>query len=160
MRLILPVIVLTLMACERAEQAPVPVNSPANFPEASSADGPGASGTQEQPQAVLPTPPPTWRALGTEPFWSLDLAGSNALYRTPDDQAGQRFAVVREVRGDGGERASGVLQDEPLELAIAAGKCSDGMSDRSYEWQAALTIGSTRFAGCAYRGELPPSDRP
>jgi uncharacterized membrane protein len=93
-------------------------------------------------------------ALGNEPFWSARIEGAQLTYSTPDNIEGTAIAVTR-FAGNGGLGISGTLDGAPLQLAITPGKCSDGMSDRSYPFTATLAISDTVLRGCAYTDGQP-----
>ncbi len=104
---------------------------------------------------------------GTEPFWSLEIAyrdeggeavgageGYRARYSTPDNIAGTSFAATR-FAGNNGLGFSGTLGDEPIQIAITPGQCSDQMSDRVYPYTASVRIGETLLSGCGATSEEP-----
>jgi uncharacterized membrane protein len=95
-----------------------------------------------------PALPERFRALGTEPFWAAKVAGTRLTYLTPDDQAGQTIEVARTASGGRAELA-GTLAGQPLVLTIAAGPCSDGMSDRVYPFSVVRRLGEDEQRGCA-----------
>ena len=103
-------------------------------------------------------PPPTLagvdlsqpvRALGTEPFWSLELNGTDMIYTSPEPgelRAPQPAAVVQgtvamfeAATGDG----------QPMKVTLTATECSDGMSDRTYPLTAIVELGERTLTGCA-----------
>lgn len=108
--------------------------------------------------AEVATPPPTLagvdlsrpvRALGTEPFWSLELNGTDMIYTSPEPgelRAPQPAAVVQgtvamfeAATGDG----------QPMKVTLTATECSDGMSDRTYPLTAIVELGERTLTGCA-----------
>jgi uncharacterized membrane protein len=88
---------------------------------------------------------------GTEPFWGGNVSGATLTYTTPDNLDGTQIAVHR-FAGRGGVSWSGVLQDKPFRLAVTEGKCSDGMSDRTYPFTATLELLGEQRQGCAWTG--------
>ncbi len=86
---------------------------------------------------------------GAEPFWGGMVEGGWLTYTTPEDIEGRRLSVTR-FAGRGGLSFSGVLQGQPLDLAVTPGTCSDGMSERTYPYVATLQIGSEQRFGCAW----------
>jgi heat shock protein HslJ len=80
-----------------------------------------------------------YRALGTEPFWSVTVAGGRMTYAAPDADG---FSVVAPPR-DGG-------RDETarLTLAITHRRCGDGMSDRVYPDTVTATVDGRTLHGC------------
>jgi uncharacterized membrane protein len=88
------------------------------------------------------------QALGTEPFWSVEVNGAALHYTTPESPAGTRIATTVTPEA-GGTRYSGVLGGEAFWLLIVPGTCSDGMSDTVYPFVATLTLGARSERGCA-----------
>jgi uncharacterized membrane protein len=147
-----PLLLLSVLTgCDRSQ---VPAAEASATPAASEASvaaiEPPASPSKE---AAPPTTaglalPDTFTALGTEPFWAAKVAGDRLTYMTPEDQAGQTIAVVRE---DGAELVElrGTLAGKPLALTISKGPCSDGMSDVVYRWSVERRLGDDVQRGCA-----------
>lgn len=127
------VAVLAVAACSEGTTESAP--PPADAPEAAVLAGTDLS----QPL----------RALGTEPFWGLDVTpqGLNwsGVDETPLTAANPgpgmmgAVAVWRTRTGDG----------QTLVLTLMATECSDGMSDRIYPLTAKVELGDRTFQGCA-----------
>src|SRR5690606_9550484 len=93
-------------------------------------------------------------ALGNEPFWSLDIipnenrivfkdAGREQVYEVP-------FVVSKEING------TIVYETDSdkfgkLRAAFKKEKCSDGMSDRTYEYSVSLRVAGQNYSGCGIR---------
>ena len=92
--------------------------------------------------------------LGTEPFWSLKVAGGEGVWSTPDNQPGTRFAAQR-FAGNGGMGFSGTLDGKPLTATLTPGDCSDGMSDRRFPFVATMALGGETWEGCGYTESQP-----
>jgi uncharacterized membrane protein len=91
------------------------------------------------------------RAIGTEPFWNARTEGRCVTYSTPEDQAGTRI-WTRVGTGPMGPVWTGSFQGKPFVLRVQpAVRCSDGMSDKVYDWEAMLTVGGEERKGCAER---------
>ena len=89
------------------------------------------------------------KAVGTEPFWGARVQGRCVTYSTPDDQAGTRIWTKVET-GPMGPVFVGAYQGKPFVLRVQpAVGCSDGMSDRKYDWEASLTVSGEERKGCA-----------
>jgi heat shock protein HslJ/uncharacterized membrane protein len=93
-----------------------------------------------------------YRAVGTEPFWSLTI-DSRITY----DPASGRTISARTplpVR-----KADGMVYSTPfITVTISKRRCSDGMSDRSYPDTVQVRVGLRRFNGCGggTMGPRPP----
>ncbi|HPB21320.1 MAG: hypothetical protein RL702_324 [Pseudomonadota bacterium] len=137
---------LALVACKPAEQPAAPASpEPQRSPSAS-----------PSPATSTPTPsaqPRRMQALGTEPFWSFEIAGQRLSYTSPEQPSpilieAQITAVGK--HGDGGLLYAGQMQGRPIGLTIRAGQCSDGMSDTVYPYKATFTWGDdAALEGCA-----------
>ena len=84
-----------------------------------------------------------YRAVGTEPFWSVDIARRTITYR-PIDGRPVTVAKPRAIEGRNGTtyRAKGMT------IAITHVRCSDGMSDHTYADTVKVTIGRRQLSGC------------
>jgi uncharacterized membrane protein len=91
----------------------------------------------------------TLHFTGTEPFWGGEATGTSLTYSTPENQQGVAIEVARSI-APGTLSFSGTLDGKPFALAVTNGRCSDGMSDRSYPYTAALRIGEDERRGCAW----------
>ena len=97
-----------------------------------------------------PAPPPAqpaqiYRALGTEPFWSLTLDGREMVF-TQANAPGVRVVQPqpRPIFGFAGE----IYRSPRINVNIVHGKCSDGMSDRTYSDSVQLGVDGRSFEGC------------
>lgn len=93
-----------------------------------------------------------YRALGTEPFWSLTIDGSTIRYQP----AGGRVVSVarpRPIVGFNGER----YVARRMTVDITHVECSDGMSDRTFHDTVTVMLGGRTLRGCG--GEVL-SERP
>jgi len=91
-----------------------------------------------------------FRGLGTEPFWSLEVAGGEAPSMQLALDMGERPLSVAQATPLAARAGfKGVAGDgSAVELRISRGDCSDGMSDQTYPASIALTVGAETFAGC------------
>ncbi len=87
-------------------------------------------------------------ARGNEPFWAVDVAGSTAIYKTPDNQNGRPIRVNRLNFAQGVEYV-GVHSGRPFVLNIRAAACQDSMSGDRFPFIARLTVSGRSEAGCA-----------
>jgi uncharacterized membrane protein len=111
--------------------------------------GPGTSPCLVQEGNLLRMEP--MRAIGTEPFWNARTDGRCVTYSTPEDQAGTRI-WTKVGTGPMGPVWTGSFQGKPFVLRVQpAVRCSDGMSDKVYDWEAILTVGGEERKGCAVR---------
>lgn len=100
------------------------------------------------PVASADALPQRMQALGTEPFWSVEIAPEGLRYSDPENIDGTAFAA-KSVAAEGGRRWSGELASQPLTLLVVPGTCSDGMSDTVYPYRATLVRAGQTLNGCA-----------
>ncbi|NJC05908.1 putative membrane protein [Sphingomonas kaistensis] len=100
--------------------------------------------------ATVPTAPTgpttTYRALGTEPFWSLELNGREMVF-TEANAPGVRIvdAQPQPIHGFAGD----IYRGRRINLNIVHGqRCSDGMSDRVYRDKVQVRVDNRSFEGC------------
>lgn len=91
---------------------------------------------------------------GTEPFWGGEVTATQMTYKTPEKPDGQAVAVSR-FAGRGGLSFSGTLDGAAFTMAVTAGACSDGMSDRSYPFVVTLQHGDATRTGCGWSDRHP-----
>lgn len=89
-----------------------------------------------------------FRALGTEPFWNVNVQGDQLTFITPEDQVGVVMQGQRQT-ADGGVDMSGSNDGHPFSLSVRPGSCSDGMSDNPYAMTSSFSMGDRRYTGCA-----------
>lgn len=85
-----------------------------------------------------------YRAVGTEPFWSVTMERGRMIYQDPD---GRRVDVraPRPMPMRAGRR----YVTPRLSLSVFRGReCSDGMSDRRYADTVRVTVDGRRMEGC------------
>lgn len=133
--LILSALVLALAACDT--QPEVAAGPPATTPE----PPPAMLGEVDLNQPL--------RALGTEPFWGVDVS-SGTLILTGVDIPEQRFeADSPEVMGTTAVWRGADDRGQELTLTLIATECSDGMSDRLYPLTARVQTEDRELVGCA-----------
>ena len=94
------------------------------------------------------TPPMTvFRAFGNEPFWNVNVEAATLTFTTPDDQVGVVMQGERRSLADGVE-ITGIHDGKPFALKVAAGSCSDGMSDNQHEMTSTFRYGELDYTGC------------
>ncbi|MFM5948019.1 MAG: COG3650 family protein [Novosphingobium sp.] len=130
-------------APDPAQPTPVAVATPDEAATKAPTPAPAASAT--------PAPPPEkhFRAVGTEPFWNVDVLPKARLkYSNPDMVNGVIVSAVERRKG-GVVRYTARLNGRPFVLTLEPGKCSDGMSDMVYNWKASLLHAGRTDHGCA-----------
>lgn len=117
-----------------------------------------SQGEEPAPAAPAPEPAPVLagvnlgqpvRALGTEPFWSVDLTGSEMVYTTPEPPEQRAPQPKPVVQGTTATYEAKTAAGATLSVTLVATECSDGMSDRIYPLTAMVRIGETSLNGCA-----------
>lgn len=93
--------------------------------------------------AIAPEAGETYRALGTEPFWSVSIEDGRLSYESPN---GGTFAVAAPTpttRFNGRSYAS-----DRLILDVTYAQCSDGMSDAIYADTVMVVVDGQILRGC------------
>lgn len=94
----------------------------------------------------------SYACRGSEPFWLLDIAPSSISYESPEGK--MAFTPVKPAEGAG--LKPGLLRvyktafkADPVNITIKyTGKCSDGMSEKSYPFESVVTLKSGVLSGC------------
>ena len=126
--------VLGLGACSNPAEAP-----PSEAPAAPAA--PTAIGGIDLGQPL--------RAIGTEPFWGVDITPQSLVYTAVDHPGLTVANPGPTVQGTTAVYAAGGTGGQTLVVTLIATECSDGMSDRVYPLTARVELGSTKLNGCA-----------
>ena len=116
----LPLIALALAACE-------------TYPP-----GPG------YPPPGNPQGEATYRAIGTEPFWDLEIGRDMVFTDRGNDNLRVVQPTPRPINGVAGE----IYQTQRLNVNIVHSRCSDGMSDRTYPDTVQVRVDGREFRGC------------
>lgn len=89
------------------------------------------------------SPGQPYRAVGTEPFWSLTIDGRTMRLESPD-----RPAVVipapKPIIGFAGE----IYRTRRMNVNVTHTRCSDGMSDRTFRDTVTVTLDGRTLRGC------------
>jgi uncharacterized membrane protein len=131
-RLIAALYLLVLAACSPAEEPAPSPEVPAPAPVLGGVDLAGPV-----------------RALGTEPFWSLDLTGTEMVYTTPEPPEQRAPRTVPLIQGTTATWETETADGIALRVTLIATECSDGMSDRTYPLTAMVRLGEQELTGCA-----------
>lgn len=89
------------------------------------------------------------RALGTEPFWGVDITPATLTYSgldRPEQRASNPGPVIQ---GAIAVYATATEGGTTLVVTLIATECSDGMSDRVYPLTARVELGEETLNGCA-----------
>ena len=89
------------------------------------------------------------RAIGTEPFWGLDIDSTGLRFTTPDDMTGIRWPPRAPLVSGDTWRWLGETGRATIAARIWPARCSDGMSDRVYPYAALVRVDGTDYRGCA-----------
>jgi uncharacterized membrane protein len=95
--------------------------------------------------------PVAFRALGTEPFWGLEIDSTGLRFRTPENQEGTLFPPVAATRLGDTLRWAGGTGGVTIDARIWPARCSDGMSDRAWDQAALVVMKGETYRGCAER---------
>lgn len=99
-------------------------------------------------------------ALGTEPFWGVQITPTTISYTSPDGPPLSGANPGPVVQGTTAAYTT-TVGHRLLEVTLIATECSDGMSDRTYPLTAIVKLGDTRLNGCANAqaalAALPPA---
>lgn len=110
------------------------------------------------PAAEAPEPAPVLagvdltrpvRALGTEPFWSLEFTGTELVYSTPEPPELRAPQPKPVLQGTVATYEASTADGVAVKATLSATECSDGMSDRTYPLTAIIEIGGETRTGCA-----------
>ncbi len=121
-----------------------PIANSVAAPPASNAAAPTPSPdiAPRRPAPPAPARDAAYRALGTEPFWSVTLRGGVATLARPDRPP----ITLPVVRSD--DRRAIRYSGEGLTMTLTPGPCSDGMSDALYADRVQIAFAEGTLKGC------------
>ena len=160
MRILPALAIIAVVACTPRDDAPADTVSMAPASPTATDTGLAAAprpvDTTQSPPAEKQSPGPvvpgpSFRLVGNEPFWSVQVDSTRIRYLTPEDSAGERFPAVRPVQM--GDTLRWVTSNPRtiLEATVVTGACSDGMSDKAWTHKASVQVGDRKLSGCAER---------
>lgn len=110
---------------------------------------------------AIPSWAATYRCLGTEPFFNVDIntTTDRLRYRTPTNQTGTLYRITNPLQAAGIQTGNvfmfkGTRSDISATLMhrnIAGRSCSDGASDTVYTYHLVFNRGTAVRYGCCNR---------
>lgn len=95
--------------------------------------------------------------LGNEPFWSVEISGGENIIRLTDmgTESAYYYSYTEPViEGDQYKyEIPAEAGQPPLRIVVKKEECSDGMSDRVYDYSVSVQAGDRKLNGCAIAGE-------
>ncbi len=98
---------------------------------------------QGYPQPGYPSQQGNYRAIGTEPFWDLEI-GRDLVFTDRGNNVSVTQPTPRPINGTAGE----IYRTQRLEVNIVHSQCSDGMSDRTYPDTVQVHVDGRQYRGC------------
>lgn len=125
---------LAMSACSKTEKAPA-------APAASTTAPTTTLGGVDLTQPV--------RAIGTEPFWSVDITSDAITYVGLDNQPQRAANPQPVIQGTTATWTAETDAGAAMVVTLIATECSDGMSERTYPLTARVQLGEVKLNGCA-----------
>ena len=97
-----------------------------------------------------------YRAVGTEPGWSLAIDEQRMRFSGPYGDGAVEEPTPQMIVGYAGE----IYPGRRIDVNIVHRQCSDGMSDRRYPDTVELLVDGRRFSGCGWTVEQSPPPEP
>ena len=106
---------------------------------------------REGPGCGLDLAGASYRALGVEPFWALDVFADRLVLRTPSVAAKTFMVDGHSGRAnlEGMDIAAVDTTGAEVRLQLRRQPCRDSMAGSRYVWQAELTLADRQLSGCA-----------
>ena len=109
---------------------------------------------EAEPVAEVVAEKPTWKILGTEPFWNIHIHGDTVLYTRLNENIDSIYFVNHHYSDRDSIVEFHLMYQEKeagLTLRKSSTPCSDGMSDNQYAYSATFIYGKETLKGCATR---------
>ena len=100
-------------------------------------------GQPTYPAPSYPTGETTYRAIGTEPFWDLEV-GRDLVFTDRGNDVSVTQRAPAPINGTAGP----IYRTQRLEVNITRTPCSDGMSDRTYPDTVQVYVDGRLYRGC------------
>lgn len=100
-------------------------------------------GQPTYPSPGYPAGQASYRAIGTEPFWDLEI-GQNLTFT----DRGNNISVVHPAPPPVNGTAGPIYRTPRLEVTITRTPCSDGMSERTYPDTVQVYVDGRLYRGC------------
>ncbi len=96
-------------------------------------------------------------ASGTEPFWRVDIKGTDIVLTRPDAPAATatNAGLAATAAAATWTAQAGAT---PVTVTVAAGECTDGMSDLKYGYTAQVVWGGETLKGCGFPTAAQPRE--
>jgi uncharacterized membrane protein len=128
-------------------------------------EAPGGGESAPPADAPVEAPPPAadagaafrvdFSARGTEPFWGVDIKGTDIVLTRPD--AGPATAANAGLAATESQAIwTAQAGATPVTVTVTKGDCSDGMSDLKYGYTAEVVWGAETLKGCGF----PTAEQP
>ena len=115
---------------------------------AGGADQPCRQTEQGSPWDAAKARGSVFRALGTEPGWSVEVGGGASPRLWAELDYGEHRIDVPEARRTAEGYAGSTPDGRPVSLIAKKEDCNDGMSDNQYPASVVLTVGGKTYRGC------------
>lgn len=102
------------------------------------------STTTSSEQGQVPT---AFTALGTEPFWDIQVTGRTLTYSGIDIET--KVLEAERTSTQNSATYTGNHAGDAFELVVTVGTCNDGMSDNQYPYTVEWTYDGQTNQGCA-----------
>ena len=117
----------------------------------------------EQKNAFNTCTPYDYWCMGNEPFWQIQISEKENLIDFYDPMLPKFYHFDFSKAEINGTETIYTLEDKvsnnKLKITIFKEKCSDGMSDRDYNFKSTAVLNGTIYNGCAIAfGEAPKSN--
>jgi uncharacterized membrane protein len=91
----------------------------------------------------------SWTGTGTEPFWYIKRVKDSIYFNQPGWKQPLALKTIRKINSKDSVVYVSRNDSTYLETVIYPGTCSDGMSDRKYDYAMKVVFNKTVFKGCA-----------
>lgn len=142
---LVPLLTVGLAACETYPNDPYYGGGypQQDYPEPYPQPYPPQPGSSPYRPGPYPEQQSTYRAIGTEPFWDLEI-GNDLVFT----DRGNNITVTQPAPAPINGTAGAIYRTPRIEVNISRVRCSDGMSDRTYPETVQVTVDGKRYRGC------------
>lgn len=109
---------------------PKPAATETSSTDSTTVDKPIEAVNSDKPNVVF------FKAVGTEPFWGIEISEDSITFTLPEKEKNLAFAYVKPNRAADANVVSYKIDNDSIDFSftIQREKCSDGMSDKVYNY--------------------------
>ena len=148
--------VLALAACGQSQDStPIAPQPPADAPAAAPQSPPALKPAIPAPAPTAIDPARPLNALGTDPFWALQIRAANLNFSTQETPMRRAANNGHKLEGGVARWTTTLPGGAALKVTLEIKPCANGLGDHHYPFTAEVETGGKQLKGCATYADDP-----